>query len=90
MNRNASGDDNVIIESSGNPYTDAGLPDPEELLAKAKLAYEIDQAIRENHLTHAQAAELLQLAPASLANLLLGKFGDISKIKMLEYLRKLS
>jgi hypothetical protein len=37
MNMNASAGDSLIIESSGNPYADAGLPDAEELLAKAKL-----------------------------------------------------
>lgn len=45
--------------SSGNVFADLGLPNPEELLAKAEMAHKITVLIRERGLTRAQASELL-------------------------------
>ena len=43
--------------SSGNVFADMGLPNAEELLAKADLAIQISRIIEERELTQAEAAE---------------------------------
>lgn len=47
-----------VTSSSGNVFADLGLPEPEELLAKAALVRQISAAISERGLTQAQAAEI--------------------------------
>jgi len=48
-----------VTVGSGNVFRDLGLKNPEELLAKAKLATRIVQILEERQLTQAQAAKLL-------------------------------
>src|SRR5438874_1692991 len=47
--------------SSGNVFADLGLPNPQDALAKAKLASRICQVIEQRGLTQTQAAEILGL-----------------------------
>jgi hypothetical protein len=46
-------------EGSGNVFADIGMAEPEQALAKAKLAAKIAIAIEEEQLTQAEAAERL-------------------------------
>lgn len=48
-----------ITASSGNVFADLGLPDADQLLAKADLAIEIRHVIEERGLTQAEAADLM-------------------------------
>lgn len=48
-----------ITRSIGNVFADLGLPDADELLAKADVAIESERAMAERGLTQAQAAALL-------------------------------
>ena len=48
-----------VTRGSGNVFADLGLPNPEERLAKAQLAYAISRVIRERGLTQRAAARLM-------------------------------
>ena len=60
--RNRKGEE--LEESCGNVFADLGLPNPEELLAKAELAHRIHVLIKQRKLTQRKAAELLGIDPA--------------------------
>ncbi len=69
-------DDEEAIEvtpSCGNVFADLGLPDPELLLAKAKLSIKIERLIKERRLTQKQAAKLMGLTPPNVSDLLRGR-----------------
>ena len=51
-----------IKQTSGNVFADLGLPDADELLAKAELALRICEIIKERRLSQARAAKLLHLS----------------------------
>ena len=59
--------------SCGNVFADLDLPDPELLLAKAKLCVKITRIIRERRLTQAKAAKLMGLTQPNVSDLLRGR-----------------
>ena len=54
-------EDVIVTHGSGNIFADLGLPDPDDLLAKANLALHIARTIKARKLTQAKAAQLLGL-----------------------------
>ena len=48
--------------SSGNVFKDLGFPNPDERLAKAKLAYKIHRLIADQGMTQKKAAEFLGIS----------------------------
>ncbi len=59
--------------SCGNVFADLDLPDPELLLAKAKLSIKIERLIKERRLTQKQAAALMGLTQPNISDLLRGR-----------------
>ena len=59
--------------SCGNVFADLDLPDPELLLAKAKLCVKISRLIKERRLTRPKAAKLMGLTPPEVSDLLRGR-----------------
>ena len=59
-----------VTPSCGNVFADLGLPDPELLLAKAKLSVKIERLIKERRLTQKQAAKLMGLTQPNVSDLL--------------------
>lgn len=59
--------------SCGNVFADLNLPDPELLLAKAKLCAKISRLIRERGLTQAKAAKLMGLTQPNVSEILSGR-----------------
>ncbi|MGI4788243.1 MAG: helix-turn-helix domain-containing protein [Janthinobacterium lividum] len=57
----------------GNVFADLDLPDPELLLAKAKLCVKISRIMRERKLTQKQAAKLMGLTQPNVSDLLRGR-----------------
>ena len=51
-----------VTESSGNVFADLGLPNPEEHMAKARIALAIAKAIEKRGLTQTEAGEILGLS----------------------------
>lgn len=80
---------NVIDESTGNVYEDLGHIDANEMQTKAAIAAKISEIINARHLTRIQASEILGLSPPQLSDILLGRFRDISEIKMMDWLSRL-
>jgi predicted XRE-type DNA-binding protein len=78
-----------ITEGGPNVFADLGLPDADELLVKAKLAYRIATAIKQRGLSQKEAARLIGLPQPKLSNLLHGRFRGISEDKMMRCLAAL-
>lgn len=82
-------DDERVIESSGNVYADAGFPDAEEMLIKARLAFQINELIEARNLTQRQAAELLGIDQPKVSLLSRGKLRGFSLEQLMEFLNRL-
>ena len=59
--------------SSGNVFKDLGLPSPEEKLAKAKLAYNINRLIATQGMTQKEAAVFLEISRYKMTQLRNGR-----------------
>ena len=64
--------------SSGNVFKDLGLPNPDERLAKAKLAYKINRLIADQGLTQKAAADFLGLSRSKMTNLRNGRLRNFT------------
>jgi len=63
---------------SGNVFADLGLPNPEEHLAKAKLAMQINLLIKKKRLSQKDAAKLLGIDQPKISALHKGKLAGFS------------
>jgi predicted XRE-type DNA-binding protein len=72
--------------SSGNVFADLGLPNPEELLAKAELAHKITVLIKKRGLTQAQAAKLLKVDQPKISSLIRGRLTGFSIERLMRFL----
>lgn len=75
--------------SSGNVFADLGLPDADELLAKADLAIRISGIIDERELTQAEAAELLGIDQPKVSALVRGRLEGFSIERLTRFLNAL-
>ncbi|MBD2131724.1 MULTISPECIES: helix-turn-helix transcriptional regulator [unclassified Sphaerospermopsis] len=79
--------ENIEIQtSSGNVFADLGLPNADEMLAKAELARKISQAITARGLTQMEAAELLGIDQPKVSALIRGKLTGFSLERMFRFL----
>jgi len=78
-----------ITRGSGNVFADIGLPDAEEYMTKAKLAYRICDIIEERKLTQAQAAKVLGVDQPKVSALVRGRLEGFSIERLLRYLNAL-
>ena len=69
---------NIWEESNGNVFADLEMPDAEEKLAKAKLAFKINELVEKKHLKQIEAAELLGLDQSKISLLRCGHLKDFS------------
>ena len=76
-------------ESSGNVFKDLGLPNPEERLAKARLASLIYDIIEERGLTQVEAAKILSISQPKVSVLRNGRLAGFSIERLFSFLRKL-
>jgi predicted XRE-type DNA-binding protein len=76
-----------VVQGSDNIFRDLGLPNPEELLAKAEIASRISQAIRARRLTQARAARILGIDQPKVSRLLRGHLQDFSTERLLRFAR---
>lgn len=74
------------IPGSGNVFADVGLPDAEELLAKARLAEAIDDAIAAAGLTQAEAGRRMGVDQGSVSKLVNGRLDGFSQERLIRYL----
>jgi predicted XRE-type DNA-binding protein len=78
MLQTMSADDNIAVTpSSGNVFADLGLPDADDLMAKANL------------LTQAQAAKLLGLDQPKVSSIVNGRLDGFSTDRLMRFLTDL-
>jgi predicted XRE-type DNA-binding protein len=76
-----------VTEGSGNVFADMGVAEPEQALAKAKLAAKIAIAIEEEQLTQTEAAERLGADQAKVSAIVRGRLDQFSTERLLQYAR---
>jgi len=81
--------ENTTTRSSGNVFADLGLPDADDLLAKANLALHIRRTIAARKLTQAQAAKLLGLDQPKVSSIINGRLEGFSTDRLLRFLNDL-
>ena len=86
--RNAKGEIEYSI-GSDNIFADLGLPDADQLLAKAELTFQIARIIEERGLTQAEAAEILGIDQPKVSALVRGKVSSVSMEKLYRHLNAL-
>ena len=67
-----------VSRGSGNVFRDLGLQNPEELLAKTKLAARIVQIVEGRKLSQTQAAKLLGIDQPKVSQIYRGRLDDFS------------
>ena len=75
--------------SSGNVFKDLGLPSPNERLAKAKLAYEINRFIADKRMTQKAAADLLGISRSKMTALRNGRLKSFTLDDLFALMEKL-
>lgn len=78
-----------ITKSSGNIFAGIGLPNPEEMLIKAKIVAKIRQEISARELTQKVASSIMDISQPRLSLILKGEYLNISESKLLHCLNKL-
>jgi len=75
--------------SSGNVFADIGLPNPEEMLLKAKLTIQINDIIEERGLNQTEAAKMLKTDQAKISALSRGQLSGFSIGRLFKFLNLL-
>jgi predicted XRE-type DNA-binding protein len=78
-----------VQASSGNVFADLGLENSDELLVKAELARKIGSIITQQHITQAEAAELLGIEQPKVSALINGKLSGFSTVQLFRFLNAL-
>lgn len=78
-----------IVEGSDNVFADLRVTDPEESLAKAKLARRIGEIIEQRGLKQAEAAEVLGIDQAKVSALVRGRLAGFSTDRLIQFLNVL-
>lgn len=76
-------------EGSGNVYDDIGLSNPEERIAKAKLAMRIEEIIEKRGLKQAEAAKMLGINQPKISALINGRLSGFSLERLIHFLNLL-
>ena len=66
-----------VEEGSGNVFADIGLPNPEEALAKAEIARQVNRILAKRGLNQVQAGALLRIAQPRVSDLARGRLGEV-------------
>lgn len=75
-----------VYHGSGNVFADLGLPDDEEMQAKAELARHILSIIAKRHLAQAKAAEILGIDQPKVSALMRGRLRGFSLERLFHFL----
>lgn len=74
---------------SGNVFNDLGLAEPEEALARARLADAIEEVVRRRGLTQTQAAEIIGVDQPTVSKVMNGRLDGFSQERLMRYLTAL-
>lgn len=83
------GEEVIVTHSSGNVFADLGLPNADDLLAKANLASHIRHTIKARRLTQMQAADLLKLDQPKVSAIINGRLDGFSTERLMRFLNDL-
>lgn len=75
---------------SSNVFTDLNMADAEEKLAKAELAFKINQILRRRKLNQSEAAKLLETDQSKISLLKCGRLSSFSIERLVRYLNLLN
>jgi predicted XRE-type DNA-binding protein len=75
--------------SSGNVFADLGLPQSEELLAKAALVHEIASIAKHRHMTQEETARTLGTTQPKVSDLFAGRLEGFSMERLIRFLNAL-
>ena len=75
--------------NSGNVFKDLGLPNPDERLAKAKLAYKINRLIADQGMARKKEADFMGLSRSKMTNLRNGRLKNLTIDHLFSLLGKL-
>lgn len=78
-----------FTRGSGNVFADLGLAEPEDVLAKARLAESIDETIQRRGLTQGDAADLMGVDQGTVSKLVNGRLDGFSQERLIRYLTAL-
>jgi predicted XRE-type DNA-binding protein len=78
-----------VTPSSGNVFADLGLPNADELLAKAELVRQISKAIEARGLTQKEAAAVTGTTQPKISELLRGHLSGFSMDRLIRFLNAL-
>jgi len=78
-----------VFTGSDNVFADLGLPDAEEMLAKAELVRQIVTVIGRRRLTQNQAAEILGIDQPKISAMVRGKLAGYSLERLIHFLNLL-
>ncbi|HET7276319.1 MAG TPA: helix-turn-helix transcriptional regulator [Longimicrobiaceae bacterium] len=87
--KTASKEVTEFIRGSGNVFTDIGLPEPEEALAKARLAEAIAQTIERRCLTQTQAATIMGVDQPKVSLIVNGRLDGFTQDRLMRFLTNL-
>lgn len=82
-------DETEVTPSSGNVFADLGLPNADEELAKADLAFEIGRVIEERGLTQVEAAKVMGVDQPKVSALLRYRLDGFSMERLYRLLNAL-
>ena len=68
-------------------FADIGVPNPEEALAKAEIARQVNRMLTDRGLNQVQAGALLGIAQPRVSDLARGRLGKFSLEKLLQFAR---
>lgn len=74
-----------VYRGSGNVFADLGLPNPEEALAKARLASKISDIIDECGLTQEEAAKLMRIDQPKVSAIVRGRLESFSMERLIRF-----
>ena len=77
------------VEGSDNIFADLGIPEPEEAMAKAKIALKIYETVKAKKLTQAKAAKILKISQPKVSLLLRDHLTDFFLERLLRFLNDL-
>jgi predicted XRE-type DNA-binding protein len=78
-----------VEPGSGNIFADLGFPNPEEHLAKAGLAVQIIEIIRQRRLSQSAAANILGIDQPKVSALMRGQLKNFSLDRLCRFLNRL-
>jgi predicted XRE-type DNA-binding protein len=76
-------------ESSGNVYADLGLPQADELFARAQLGFNISKILEARNLKQSEIAAILEVKQPEVSHLMNGHYSRFTMDKLLDFLKRL-